>query len=66
MFGLPREFAFGQMKGVKLLQICIGMHDIIFNFTDGISISVNSAIEIGSDNFERYVDFGTSIYFLCD
>jgi hypothetical protein len=60
MFGLPKDFPYEQIRGAKLLQVCIGMHDIIFNFTDNISISINSSIESGLSDHIRYIDFRKS------
>jgi hypothetical protein len=59
MYGLPVGVDLSFFRARTLIQICVGGHDIIFNFDDTLSISVTSAIgyTASKDVYRRYEDF---------
>lgn len=44
MYGLDKSVDFQFLIGRELLQLCIGLHQIILNFSDDISISLECAV----------------------
>jgi len=62
MYGLDKSVDFQFLVGKELLQLCIGLYQLILNFTDHVEITVEcvirltsidgSIIEISSDNPE--------------
>jgi hypothetical protein len=42
MYGLPKDVDLRFLNGIELQQICIGLHDVILNFTDQVTITVQT------------------------
>jgi len=40
MFGLPSDFDASFLEGAMVLQVCIGLHEVILNFDGDISITI--------------------------
>ena len=57
MYGLSTDFPFGDLGGAELQQICFGENEVIFNFSDNISVLVMSEIRIGSEENAGCEDF---------
>ena len=50
MYGLPKNINFDFFLEKTLLQICIGAHDLIFNFDGNVSITIASSIGFSCSN----------------
>lgn len=50
MYGLPRALDLSFFKGARLLQACIGANELILNFDQEISITIESTFRILSKN----------------
>jgi hypothetical protein len=48
MYGLKREVDLTFLRGREVVQLAIGMHQVIFNFDEDISISIEGAFEYSS------------------
>lgn len=46
MYGLDRNVDLSFFNGKTLLQACFGVHELILNFDDGLSITVTSSLGI--------------------
>ena len=55
MYGLPENVDLSFLQGKRLIQICIGSHQIILRFDEDISISIESPIKLLSRNGEHYI-----------
>lgn len=40
MYGLPKDLDLSFLRGVELLQVCIGAYQIILNFNNDVSIAI--------------------------
>src|SRR5229473_4212696 len=58
MYGLPSNIDLTFLHGRELLQVCIGMHQVILNFYGQLSISIESeyAHRSRSGEVTRYED----------
>ena len=45
MYGFDKEIDFTFLVGRSLVQICVGLFQIILNFDDGVSISIEGTFE---------------------
>jgi hypothetical protein len=59
MYGLPSNTQLDFFKGKTLLQACFGVHDLILNFTEKVSISIFSSVGVGLEgrDFDRHSGF---------
>jgi uncharacterized protein DUF6188 len=59
MYGLPPDLDLEFFDGKTLLQVCVGAHDLILNFDDGLSVTVTSSVGCAdsSGSIQRYGDF---------
>lgn len=46
MFGLPEDFDGSFLVGRSLLQVCIGLHEVIFRFDEDVDITVESEFRV--------------------
>jgi hypothetical protein len=44
MYGLPRSTSLDFFVGKTLLQACFGVHDLILNFDENISVTISSSV----------------------
>ena len=60
MYGLPKDLTLEFLSGQTLLQVCLGVHDLILNFHDDVSITVTSRIACAAPDGPKheYDDFG--------
>ena|SRR6266480_5741145 len=67
MYGLPKDLDLSFLHGKELLQVCIGMHQVILNLEDQVTISVESEYAHRAKNGEaiRYKDCRLSASMLC-
>jgi len=67
MYGLPSSVSLSFLEGRTLLQVCIGLHDLILNFDGDTTITVCSSIGYSTTfaQVKRYVDFRQSATVLC-
>ncbi len=67
MYKLPPDMPLAFLEGRKLLQVCIGLHDLILNLDGDIAITVCSSIGYSAtcDEVAHYVDFRQSAKLLC-
>jgi hypothetical protein len=57
MYGLPANFNAELFQGKTLLQVCIGAHELILNFDEGLSVTITSSVEFKrSDGSSQYCD----------
>ena len=45
MYGVPEKERLVGLIGKELIQICFGVHEVIFNFDQDVRITVESRIE---------------------
>jgi len=59
------ESEINNVTNAKLVQICIGMHQVVFNFLDGLIISVECDIvlKIGNEEFIWKADTNNHVPF---
>ncbi len=59
MYGLPHNINLGFFDGKTLVQVCFGVHDLILNFDDDVSITVTSSLGYvdSSNNIHQHDDF---------
>jgi hypothetical protein len=59
MYGLPPDLDLNFLSGKSLLQICVGVHDLILNFDRSVSITVTSSIgcAIAGGPHRKFEDF---------
>ena len=67
MYGLPSRVSLSFLEGRTLLQVCIGLHDLILNFDGDTTITVCSSIGYSTmcGEVTHYVDFRQSANLLC-
>ena len=46
MFGLPDDFDGSFLVGRSLLQVCIGLHEVIFRFDEDVEITVEGEFKV--------------------
>ncbi len=44
MYGLPPDIDLSFFAGQKLIQVCVGFHDLILHFDEGVSATITSAV----------------------
>ena len=49
MYGLPKDVDLSFLNSREVIQICVGIHQLVVNFDGDACISVESAIESQSD-----------------
>jgi hypothetical protein len=56
MYKINKNISFEFLKGKELLQICVGKYQMIFNFEDSISVSIESKfiLKLSHDYYERW------------
>jgi len=56
MYGLPADLDLGLFREKTLIQVCIGMHDLILNFDGGVSVSIGSSIGLATTDgaYQKY------------
>lgn len=66
MYGIPKDLNLSFFSEKTLLQLCFGMNDIIFNFTDNVSITVTSLIGyvVADGKIKKCEDFRNAADFL--
>lgn len=59
MYGLPKDISVTFFHERTLLQLCIGVHDLILNFDNEIRITVTSAVALvdSTNTVQRSDDF---------
>ena len=59
MYGLPHDVNLSFFRGKKLLQLCIGVHDLILNFDGDVSVTVTSSVGFvdSSGTIQKHDDF---------
>jgi hypothetical protein len=59
MYGLPPEANLSFLGDQTLLQVCIGLHELILNFDQGVSITITSSVGFAfpEGTYHRYDDF---------
>ncbi len=50
MYGLRQDLDLLPFEGLRLVQVCIGENETIFNFDDEVSVNVSSDFRIGTSN----------------
>lgn len=67
MYKLPPDMSFSFLAERTLIQVCIGMHELILHFDNDISITVCSSIGLvgQSGQITEYVDFRQAAMPLC-
>lgn len=50
MYGLDKKTDLSFLKDKRLIQICFGMHQLILNFDEGVSIMVEGKIDFLGEN----------------
>lgn len=67
MYKLPPDISLSFLAERTLIQVCIGMHELILHFDNDISITVCSSIglEGQSGQITEYVDFRQAAMPLC-
>jgi hypothetical protein len=59
MYGLPENTDLSFFKGLPLLQVCFGEHDLILRFDNDVGVTITSSIGVlrGSDGCECTSEF---------
>jgi hypothetical protein len=59
MYGLPSNTDLSFLVGKTLQQVCIGLHEIILNFDDPLSITIMSPIActLAGAKYQKYEDY---------
>lgn len=48
VFGLPKDFDGSFFVGRSLLQVCIGLHEVIFKFDEDVEVTVESEFKVAA------------------
>ena len=56
MYKINKNISFDFLKGKMLQQICIGKYQMIFNFEDSVSVSIESkfTLKLSHDYYEQW------------
>ncbi|MFQ5502455.1 MAG: DUF6188 family protein [Phycisphaerae bacterium] len=66
MHGLPVGVDLSFFRGRQLLQVCVGLNDVILNFDNGVSLSIQTSISHHSSTgkatiYEEYTPAATML-----
>lgn len=53
MKAIPSELNFDSLVGSKLIQVCLGEHDIQFHFCNSVSISGSGTVTVTREGIEK-------------